>query len=132
MESLDVKSFFATTMLVAGLAVLTIGSASAAVITPVITTSISFATPTGDLGDWHVYGPITAYGFTGDGPADHHVLTAAHLYGKSTRNDPGETGLGLAGTDHYEINAPAGTQAIILDISRLMGDKLKIGFGSVL
>ena len=123
MESLDVKKFLATTMLVAGLAVLTIGSANATV--------ISFATPSGTLGTSQAYGPITAYGFTGVGPADHHALTAAYLYGKNTAGNPGETGLGLKKGDDHEINDPAGAQAIILDISQLMGKKLEIGFGSV-
>ncbi len=121
MESFDVKNLLAATMLVAGLAVLTIGSANA--------TAISFATPTGMLGISQVYGPITAYGYKGSGPVDHHALTAANLFGKSGAGD--ETGLGLYKTDDNEINAPAGSQAIVLDVSALMGQDLMIGFGSV-
>ena len=123
MESLDVKKLLATTMFVAGLAVLTISSANA--------TAISFATPIGTLGTSQAYGPITAYGFKGAGPVDHHALTAAKLFGKSSVGNPDETGLGLYKTDDNEINAPAGSEAIVLDVSALMGQDLMIGFGSV-
>lgn len=130
MESLHVKKFLATTMFVAGLAVITIGSASATIMTPTYTTSISFAKPTGTLGTSHAYGPITAYGFTATltGEASGN-LVAKHLFGKNGRGD--ENGLGLSSTNDNEINAPAGSQAIVLDVKNLLGQDLKIGFGSV-
>lgn len=121
MESFDMKRLLATTVFAAGLAVLNIGSAQA--------TLISFATPTGKLGTSQTYGPITAYGFTGAGSPNMRDLTAAKLFGKSGGGD--ETGLGLYRTDDNEINAPAGSQAIVLNVSALMGQDLKIGFGSV-
>ncbi len=109
-------------MFVTGMAVLTIGSANA--------TSISFANPTGDLGTSHVYGPITAYGFTAEltGPYAGD-FKAANLFGKHGGGD--ENGLGLTYTNDNEINAPAGSQAIVLNVNALMGQDLKIGFGSV-
>lgn len=122
MESLDVTKLLATTMLVAGLAILTIGSANA--------TSISFANPTGSLGTSQAYGPITAYGFTAKLSGEYAGnLKAANLFGKNGGGD--ENGLGFLYTNDNEINAPAGSQAIVLDVSKLMGDDLMIGFGSV-
>lgn len=53
MESFDMKRLLATTVFAAGLAVLSIGSAQA--------TLISFGNPTGSLGTSQTYGPITAY-----------------------------------------------------------------------
>jgi len=130
MESLDVKKFLATTMFVAGLAVVTIGSANATMMTPTHTTSISFANPTGTLGTSQSYGPITAYGFTAmlTGEAS-GILMPEYLFGKNRGGD--ENGLGLSSTNDNEINAPAGSQAIVLDVKNLMGQDLKIGFGSV-
>ena len=103
-------------------ATLAVGSAQAAV--------IAFATPSGTLGTSQAYGPITAYGFTAPtSGANAGQLSAHDLYGKN--GGAGETGLGLTATYDNEINAPTGSQAIVLDISALMGQDLQIGFGSV-
>jgi len=103
-------------------ALLAIGSAQA--------TTIAFATPSGTLGTSQAYGPITAYGFTAPTTGSNAgQLSAARLYGKT--DGAGETGLGLAFTSDNEINAPTGSQAIVLDVSALAGQDLKIGFGSV-
>ncbi len=91
---------------------------------------ISFFTPSGTLSTSQVYGPITAYGFTAPiSGAQTGQLTAARLFGKNGGN--GETGLGLAFTNDHEINAPTGSEAIVLDVSALSGQDLRIGFGSV-
>ncbi len=100
------------------MATLALGSAHA--------TAIDFSTPSGRLGTSQAYGPITAYGYKG---SDSGHLSAANLYGKN--GGAGETGLGLNATFDQEINAPEGSQAIVLDISALMGQDLQIGFGSV-
>lgn len=86
---------------------------------------INFAQFSGNLGTSQVYGPITAYGFK----ADDGVLSAVHLYGK--KDGDGETGLGLKASFDHELNTPTGSQAIVLDISKLRGEDLTIGFGSV-
>lgn len=104
------------------LAALGLGPAQAA--------AISFATPSGTLGTSQAYGPITAYGFTAPTSGTHKgELTATRLFGKN--GGGGETGLGLAYTSDHEINAPAGSEAIVLDVSALSGQDLRIGFGSV-
>jgi hypothetical protein len=105
-------------------ALLTLSSAHAA------PSTFTFAAPTGNLGTSHVYtlegGPsITAYGLKTSGNTSY----SADLYGKD--DGGGESGLGLAFTSDHEINAPAGSQAIVLDVSALLGQDLKIGFGSV-
>lgn len=103
-------------------ALLAVGSAQA--------TTVTFATPSGYLGTSQAYGPITAYGFTAPTSGRHAgELSAANLYGKN--DGGGESGLGLAFTDDHEINTPTGSQAIVLDVSALAGQDLKIGFGSV-
>jgi PEP-CTERM motif len=91
---------------------------------------ISFATLSGTLGTSQAYGPITAYGFTAPtSGAQTGKLTAARLFGKN--GGAGETGLGLASTNDNEINGPTGSEAIVLDVSALSGQDLRIGFGSV-
>ena len=92
---------------------------------PAQATTINFATPSGTLGTSQSYGPITAYGVA----MVHGRFAATDLYGKT--DGGGETGLGLAATVDNEINTPAGSQAIILDVSALLGQDLSIGFGSV-
>lgn len=110
-------------------AVLAIGSAQAAPI------SYSFATPSGTLNISQTYQPagapmITAYGYTAPTSGPHAgQLSATRLYGKNAGGD--ETGLGLARTDDNEINTPTGSEAIVLDVSALMGRDLQIRFNSV-
>ena len=89
----------------------------------------TFSTPAGALGSVQAYGDITAYGFFASlsGPNSGN-LVAHNLFGKT--DGGGETGLGLVAFDN-EINSPAGSQAIVLDVIKLKGQDFKIGFGSV-
>lgn len=104
------------------LAALSLGPAQAA--------PVNFAAFSGTLGTSQAYGPITAYGFTAPTSGAHTgELTATQLFGKN--GGGGETGLGLASTHDNEINAPTGGEAIVLDVSALSGQDLRIGFGSV-
>lgn len=82
---------------------------------------IDFASHKGALGVSQADGPITAYGFTGG--------KEAGLYGKCCNVN--ETGLGLARSYDNEVNAPAGSQAIVLDIAALRGNDVMMNFGSV-
>jgi len=90
----------------------------------------TFSTPTGKLGTSQSYGDIIAYGFTAKlaGPTSGNLL-AQNLFGEMGTGS--ETGLGLAGTSSNEINAPPGSQAIVLDVTKLKGQDFIIGFGSV-
>ena len=93
-------------------------------------TTINFSSPGGTLGTSQAYGPIVAYGFTAPTTGSKAgQLTAHKLFGKTDGGS--ETGLGLSGTFDNEINTPTGSQAIVLDISKLSGQDIKIGFGSV-
>lgn len=111
----------ATATFAAGLALATIGSAQA--------TAINFSSANNPLGVSQGYGPITAYGFVSTSKSTTGKLLANNLYYKT--GGSGETGLGLSMTNDNEINAPAGSQAIVLDVSNLIGQDLSIGFGSV-
>jgi hypothetical protein len=111
-------------------ALLAVGSAQATTIT------YEFTSPAGVMGTSQAYQPqgggptITAYGELASTYGwSAGRLSPTDLYGKADSGD--EVGLGLARTSDNEINAPAGSQAIVLDISALMGQDLKIGFGSV-
>lgn len=111
-------------------ALLAIGSAQATTIT------YNFSSLDGILGTSQTYQPqgggpvVTAYGEVASTSGRYAGnLTPTRLYGKADGGD--EAGLGLAYTDDNEINAPAGSQAIVLNVSALAGQDLKIGFGSV-
>ncbi len=97
---------------------------AAAIALPASAVTIDFVTPTGTLGFSQVYSPITAYGYSvGSGGS----LSKLKLYGK-TSSDPNEIGLGLTGTSDFEIGA---TNAVVLDLASLLGQKLQLGFESV-
>jgi hypothetical protein len=98
------------------LSMLTAASAGAAV--------INFDTPVGDLGPSHAYGPITAYGFQ---IQKNGKLVQHDLIGKSDLN-PDETGLGLTGNMDSEITD---SLVVVLDLASLIGQDLKVQFGSV-
>lgn len=110
----------------AAAALLAVGSAQASMIT------YDFSSHAGVLGASQTYQPqggdpvITAYGAVATVGG---FLFPAKLYGKTGGGD--ENGLGLASTYDHEINAPMGSQAIVLDVAALAGQDLKIGFGSV-
>ena len=92
--------------------------------------TINFATSSGVLGTSQAYGPVTAYSFTAPTSGTHkNELTATRQFGKN--NGGGKAGLGLAPTSGHEINAPTGREAIVLDVSALLGQDIRIGFGSV-
>ncbi|GAC1337425.1 MAG: hypothetical protein NVSMB18_02270 [Acetobacteraceae bacterium] len=116
-------------------AILSVSSAQALTLSSTDLAKPSAHPAGGDFGsNTQVYGSgsssITAYGFTaalnGSKAGD---LVANNLYGKTSGGD--ETGLGLKSTSDNEINSPAGSEAIVLDISKLFGQDVRIGFGSV-
>lgn len=112
-----------TTNLLFCSAILTLFGLGAAHATP-------FTGFSGTLGFSQAYGSITAYGFTAPTSGiNAGLLTAQKLFGKT--GGGGENGLGLDSTHDNEINAPAGSQAIVLDVTSLLGQDFKLGFGSV-
>ncbi len=104
------------------LAALGPGSAQAA--------TINLATPSGSLGTSQAYGPVTADGFTTPTSGTHKgELMPTRLFDKNGGGR--ETGLGLASTSDHNINVPTGSGTIVLHVSGLSGQDLRIGFGSV-
>ena len=93
-------------------------------------TPINFTSVANPLGTSQTYGAITAFGYTTalTGP-NKGKLVPTNLYAKT--DGGGESGLGLAGTIDNEVNAPTGSQAIILNIKLISGQDIEIGFGSV-
>jgi len=95
---------------------------------PAKAATILFDTPTGVLGTSQAYGSVTAYGFANDffNPT---VWDARNLDGKNA--GAGEQGVGLFFTPDDEINAPRGSQAVIVDLTSLIGQDVKLDLNSV-
>lgn len=89
---------------------------------------ILFDTPTGMLGTSQAYGSVTAFGFA-NSPVNPTVWVARDLAGKNA--GAGEQGVGLFFTPDQEINAPLGSQAVVVDLTSLIGMDVKLDLNSV-
>jgi hypothetical protein len=97
---------------------------------PAQAATINFATPSDTLGTNQASGPVMADGFTAPTNSTHKgELTASRFFGKNGCSE--KTGFRLASTSDHEIDAPTGSGTIVLHISALSDQDLRIGFGFV-
>ena len=97
---------------------------------PVQAAPVFFATSSGILGTSQAHGATTVYGFTALTSGAHAGRpAAADLSDKN--GGGGETGVGPASTGDQDINTPARSEAVVLDVSAVSGQDLRTGLGSV-
>jgi hypothetical protein len=88
---------------------------------------ILFDSPTGTRTSPQTYSGVTVFGNVETSPGG--AWANNDLFGKA--DGTGEDGVGLGGTAQNEVNAALGSQSIVLDLSSVIGQDVKVQLNSV-